>query len=405
MLSRSFHTSTIRATIKPVFKPHNSRNGIKTFDGNFAPTEKKKEAKKIWEKLGISKDEFFGTKYANISAEERKKLDEKVARQRRYRELRKQHELGDDYKPKTEPVQMNPVLEYIYGTHPVLLALKSGKRRSFSRLFLFNKKEHTSEIVDAAKKYGTRIVEKYSKQELNKLSANGVHNGVVLETNPLKKFELFGVKNYDGEKGVYTAEFADDKNKKQGIEVPVARTPKNDSDQRFPFGIYLDGITDPMNIGNIIRSAYYMGVDFIVVSERDSGRLGPVAAKASAGALDLMTIYKAAPQLIDTLKKSGWSIVSTLAKPSDQELESMKEKHALHLNGRYIEGSDLPTLLSSSPMLMIMGSEGSGVQMNLKLKSDFLVGLDKGTNREDHGLIDSLNVSVATGLLIKQALD
>lgn len=398
---RRIHTSTIRTGIKPAFKPHNPKSGIKTFEDNFQTSENNK-GEKIWDRLNISKDEFFGRKYGNITPETRKKLDEKVARQRRYRELRKQHELGDLYMPKSEPVDINPVAEYVFGTHPVILALTARKRRSFSRLFIFNQREHTSKIVQMAKNLGIRIVEKYSKADMNRLSSNGVHNGVVLETTPIHKPLLLDVPKYDGDSGVYTVNTVDENGKTREFQQNIAR--KNG---KHPLGLYLDGITDPMNLGNIMRSAYFLGVDFVVVAERDSGRLGPVAAKASAGALDLMTIYRAGDTmlLMDKLRKNGWNVVSTLARPSEEELSRMKENQAQHIQNRFIEPSDLLDLLDSSPMMMIVGSEGEGININLKMKSDYLVGLDKITNRDPEGIVDSLNVGIATGLLISRALD
>lgn len=364
---------------------------------------------KIWDQLNISKHEFFIRKYGNISPEERKKLDNKVARQKSLREARKRHELGDDYdKPKRPPkMALNLLSEYVYGTHPVISALTSGKRSTFSKLYIHNPKEQTSKILQLSKKFGLKVVEKNTKGEMNTLSSNGVHNGVVLETRPLTipLAETFG-EHFSGETGEYTVTVVDElTNETSEVFHKVARqTPHNY--KKFPFGIFLDGVTDPQNIGNIVRTAYYLGADFMVVPESQSARLGPVAAKAAAGALDMLPIYRLDDPmgLVDSVSGNGWNVVSTSSKLSEDELNETKEKHRGHLQQKYVDFADLPALMSQAPMLMIFGSEGAGVRTNLKFRSDYLVGLNKGREDPD-GLVDSLNVGTAAALFISKCFE
>lgn len=363
---------------------------------------------KIWDKMNITKHEFFIRKYGNISPEERKKLDDKVKRQKLLRESRRRHELGDDYdQPQREPkMALNPLSEYIYGTHPVIAALTSGKREAFSHLFIHNTKEHTLKILQLAKGFGVKVIEKATKGEMNVLSSNGVHNGVVLETKPLLMPLILTLEPTDGETGEFSVAVMDERTgAEKKIEHALARkTPHNY--KQFPFGLLLDGITDPMNVGSILRTAYYLGVDFVVLPESDSARLGPVVAKASAGALDLLTIYKTdhTLSLLDNARKSGWNVVTTSSRVSEDELNATKAKHRALLENKYIEALELPVLMNTAPMLMVMGSEGAGVRTNIKFRSDYLVGLDKGRVEADE-VVDSLNVGVAAALLIRKCFE
>lgn len=408
---RRFSTAGPLRAVKRSLKPKVIHKQPDSFEKHFYLAGLKEPEKvKIWDQLNISKHEFFIRKYGNITPEERKKLDEKVARQKRLREERRKHELGEDYnKPKPRLV-LNRLSEYVYGTHPVISALESGKRDAYSTLYIFNPKEKADHIRALADKYGVRIIEKNSKAEMNLLSSNGVHNGVVLETKrlQLKLISLLGA-DFDGEKGTYSLSTHSDlpsrkDHKEQTVSSSIVRSvPKGSS--KFPLGVYVDGVTDPVNLGSIIRSAFYLGVDFLVVPESDSARLGPVAAKASAGALDLMPIYKADLPLdfLDKSRKNGWSIVTASAKMTEQQIEEMAEKHKKHLSTKMVEASELPLILNLTPTLLIFGSEGSGVRTNVQVRSDFLIGLNKG--RQGDELVDSLNVGVAAGVMIAKCLE
>lgn len=404
---RRFSTLSALKAGKPSFKPRVTTKQPDNFEKHFyASGSQQPEKVKIWDQLNISKDEFFVRKYGNITPEQRKKLDAKVARQRYLREERRKHELGDDYDKPKPRVVLNPLSEYIYGTHPVLSALKGGKRDAFNTLYIFNPKENTEEILDLAKKYGLRIIEKKNKGEMNMLSANGVHNGVVLETKRIQTpaISLLGA-DFDGDAGTYSVTtFSDSQIERVSITKEIARKIPSGY-KRFPLGIYVDGVTDPVNLGSIIRSSYYLGADFIVVPDLDSARLGPVAAKASAGALDLMPIYRAENPLLflDSSRQNGWSIVTASAELGEQHLEDLKQKHKGQFSAKLTDSLELPNILNLTPTILVFGSEGAGVRTNVKLRSDFLVGLSKG--RTEDQLVDSLNVGVAAGLMIAKCLE
>lgn len=401
---RPFHTQSALRAIRPAFAPHNPGKGKGTFELLFVTGGNQKKPEKVWDKKGISKDEFFVRKYAHIGPDHRRRLDEKVALQRRLRQERRNHEAEKLPEPprRRSPVVLNPLCEYVYGTHPVLSALKAAKRPAFSTLYIHNAKEHTKQILDAAKRFGVRVVEKKTKGEMNTLSSNGVHNGVVLETQPLVIPQLLAVGAADAE-GRYALKVVDDATNK-AVPVPqVVARQQRPNRNAFPFGVFVDGVTDPQNIGSIVRSAYYLGADFLLIPESESARLGPVAAKAAAGALDVMPIYKIESPLhfVDAAKKQGWNVVVTSSQIAHSE--DTKDKHRQHLANRFIDTDELPRIMDLAPMLMVLGSEGDGVRTNMKLRADFLVGMSKG--RADNTLVDSLNVGVAAGMLIGKCLD
>lgn len=451
----SYETSK---SIRPLVKLHHPGNdrSSRSFDKNFPS---KTPEKKVWEVQGISKDEFFVRKYGNINDDERKKLDEKVDRQRRARAERYKNESqlnnrGDNrsqsntdgyYNNRMNTYDngysnnnsgygnfnrgsrrsiagafKNPLSEYIYGTHSVISALTANKRGGFNKLYLHNglksKFEKFETISKLCKQYGIKIIDDYPKPDMDRLADRGVHNGVILETKKLLLpiiSTLPPVELGSAENGEYNVSIHNDLyNTVVDIPYAVARKSKNQSSdlKKYPIGLYLDGITDPQNAGAIIRSAYYLGVDFIVVPEYDTAKLGPIASKASVGALDLMPIYRADDPLkfIDGVKKNGWNIISTDAKPIGDQINDLKLKHKHQFLDKYIDANDLSGMLCDAPMLLVLGSEGKGIRTNMKSKSDYLVGLEKErslSNRQVDEIVDSLNVSVAAALLISKCVE
>ncbi len=140
-----------------------------------------------------------------------------------------------------------------------------------------------------------------------------------------------------------------------------------------PFLILLDGITDPHNLGAIVRTAECAGAHGVIIPERRAAGLTPAAAKAAAGALDTMRIARVTNlnRTIDDLKEKGIWIVGTA------------------LNGESAFQADL-----SGAIALVIGSEGDGISRLTLEKCDFCVTLPM------KGQIESLNASVAAGILM-----
>ena len=144
-----------------------------------------------------------------------------------------------------------------------------------------------------------------------------------------------------------------------------------------PFLILLDGITDPHNLGAIIRSAECAGAHGVVVPERRAAGLTPAAAKAAAGALSHMPIarVKNLNRAIEELKAAGVWVVGTA-----------------------MDGEDALSCDLSGPVALVIGSEGEGVARLTLEKCDRTVSLPM------KGKIESLNASVAAGILMYEVV-
>ena len=143
-----------------------------------------------------------------------------------------------------------------------------------------------------------------------------------------------------------------------------------------PLIVIADGITDPYNLGALIRCAEGSGAHGIIIPKRRSTGLTPLVSKASAGALEHMAIAKVTniSATIDELKKKGLWIFAAEAGGS-----------------AYYE-TDFNT-----PAAIIFGSEGFGVGKAIKEKSDFIVSIPM------YGKVNSLNVSTAASVILCHA--
>ena len=140
-----------------------------------------------------------------------------------------------------------------------------------------------------------------------------------------------------------------------------------------PLLVLLDGITDPHNLGAIVRTAECVGAHGVILPERRSAGLTPAAAKAAAGALNYMPVARVTNlnRTIDELKARGVWIVGA------------------SMDGVSAFSADL-----SGPMALVVGSEGEGISRLTLEKCDLRIAIPM------KGHIDSLNASVAAGVLM-----
>jgi len=142
--------------------------------------------------------------------------------------------------------------------------------------------------------------------------------------------------------------------------------------------VLLDGVEDPHNLGAIIRTALAAGAHGIVIPERRAAGLTDTVARASAGALAHLAIAKVTnlARTMEELKEAGYWLVG---------LDENGEK-------RYTEVD------YTSPTGIVMGGEGKGLHELTRKRCDFVVSLPTT------GPVKSLNVSVATGVVLFEAL-
>lgn len=146
---------------------------------------------------------------------------------------------------------------------------------------------------------------------------------------------------------------------------------------RDNFILILDGIEDPHNFGSIIRVAECMGVDGIVISKNRACPVTDTVAKVSAGAIEHVKIAK----------------VTNI----NTEIERLKENN-VWVYACELGGEDLDTANLIGNIAIVMGSEGKGVSALTKKLCDGVVSMKM------YGKVNSLNVSVATGIVLYEAV-
>ena len=145
-----------------------------------------------------------------------------------------------------------------------------------------------------------------------------------------------------------------------------------------PFLVILDGITDPHNLGAIIRTAECAGVHGIIIPQHHSAGLSPAAVKASAGAVEYVKVARVSnlSRTIESLQKEGlWF-------------------YAVTMNGK-----DYREITFDSGVALVIGSEEDGISRIVLEKCDFSVSLPM------NGQIESLNASVAAGIMMYRVFD
>ena len=142
--------------------------------------------------------------------------------------------------------------------------------------------------------------------------------------------------------------------------------------------LVLDGVTDPHNLGACLRSAEAAGVTAVVVPKDKAAGITPIVRKASAGAADRIAFFAVTnlARTLKGLKQQGVWLVG-LAGAAPQEI------YAVDFNG---------------PVAIVMGSEGEGMRRLTREACDFLAHIPM------RGEVESLNVSVATGVVLFEAL-
>ncbi len=235
----------------------------------------------------------------------------------------------------------------IEGRNPVIEALRSGRDIEKILISKGNKEGSIKKIMAMAKE--NRVFIQYvDKNKINQISTSGVHQGVIAYVAAYRYHELEEI-------------------------LDAARSKEEDI-----ILIILDEITDPHNLGSIIRTADAVGVHGVIIPKRRSVGLTAAVAKTSAGAIEYVPVTRVTnlSRTIDYLKEQGIWVVG-----ADMDGEK------LHYD------SDL-----AGNIAFIIGSEGKGISRLVKEKCDFLVKLPM------KGRVSSLNASVAASILMYEAL-
>ncbi len=246
----------------------------------------------------------------------------------------------------TKPAASEPNKNALFGVLPVVEALRGNPKRIDKIVIAEGARENRfHEIFDLARANGIRL-DRVPRETLDRIagpSAN--HQGVVA---------LAAAAAY-----VSVDEILEGREGESSLIV------------------ILDGVEDPRNLGAILRSAECAGADGVIIPERRAVGLTDLVAKASAGAIEYVKVAKVTNlnRLIEDLKKREIWIVGT---SGDAEMD-------------YTEWD------WSTPCALILGAEGSGLHRLVAENCDALVKIPM------YGKIDSLNVSVAAGVILFEA--
>jgi len=231
----------------------------------------------------------------------------------------------------------------IYGINPILEALRAGRVR---RLRVGARADRRLEEVLALAREKHVAIERVDGQTLDRAARGGVHQGIVAELEPARDFTV--------------------------QELVAAAAPE------APLIVVLDGIEDPHNVGAVLRAADAAGSHGVVRQTRRAAALDGVAMKASAGAaahVRVATVVNIA-RAIEELKEAGvWTIGLAGEVPEPY----------------YAVDLTLPTAL-------VLGAEGTGLRRLVRERCDRLVCIPM------HGAVGSLNVSVAAGVTLFEAI-
>ena len=235
----------------------------------------------------------------------------------------------------------------IFGTNPVFEALNSG--REIDKILILEGARHSrlAQIIALAKKRGIQY-STTNRKKLVELSENGNHQGVIA---------FAAAHEYSSVEDI----------------LKLA-----ESLGEAPFVIIAEGLSDPHNLGSIIRTANASGAHGVIIPKNRSVGLTATVAKVSAGALEYTPVARVTniSSTIDDLKKQGVWVAGTALEGS-----------VMHYD------ADLTGALA-----IVIGSEGAGLSRLVREKCDFLVRIPM------LGQAESLNASVAAGVLMYEAV-
>ncbi len=238
---------------------------------------------------------------------------------------------------------MSENLDILYGIHAVMEALKSKKRNVVQLYVADNKAGHRAveEIIRLAKRNNVKI-DRMDVKMMDRLTKGGNHQGVLAKAQPVRLMKLS------------TAMYESDGNKKD-------------------LWLAVDEMTDPQNLGAIIRSAACLGFSTIILPQRRTVGLTPAVYKVACGAVERVNIVE----------------VSNLS----NALLDLKEE-GFWVYGADMDGQPITQTDYASPAVLVIGSEGTGIREKTAENCDQIISIPQ------KGGVESLNASAAAGIIM-----
>lgn len=230
--------------------------------------------------------------------------------------------------------------EFVYGRRPVLEAL-----RGFREVFcILGTKEGLQWLRKKTRCVGDEMkvpLQLSTKQQLHNMLKRADHQGLAAKVQP---YEYISLKK-------------------------ILRS-------NFKIVLIADSLTDPQNLGAIIRTSYLCGVGAVIIPKTRSASVSSVVVHASAGATEYIPIARleSIPHAIQMLRENGYCVVAA-CKPENSAIP-------------------LDRFMPSEKMALVLGSEGEGISQKA------LQRCDKKITIPQKGVIDSFNVAVAAGIIL-----
>ena len=253
-------------------------------------------------------------------------------------------------KPKRPAPSSRERVTEIFGVNPVLEALRAGTRPIQEITVAEGTRDSRLRDLIGLARAQDIPVHHAPRISLDRMTANARHQGVVAR--------------------VAAARYADAESL---LDLVTSR-----GQARAPLFVILDGVEDPHNLGAVLRTSECAGLDGVFIPERRAAGLTDTVAKASAGALEHVPVARVTnlSRLIDQLKERNvWVIGAAAEAPMNYTEWDWTRASAL-----------------------VMGSEGGGLHRLVRERCDALVKIPV------LGHIESLNVSVATGVILYEAV-
>jgi 23S rRNA (guanosine2251-2'-O)-methyltransferase len=240
------------------------------------------------------------------------------------------------------------ISEILYGYHPVMEAVNARRRRVFEVYTAEEGNIHRKSPIQLIVQKEGFSMKKMSRAALNKLAGSPFHQGIAARVSPFPVVDISDILKHPAGKG------------------------------EEPFLLLVDNITDPQNLGALIRTGICAGIHGVIIPKDRSSPPTPAVSKASAGALEYANFARVSNMAacIKILKQSGiWVIGLDPA----------------------AENSLFSTDLTGS-LAVVVGGEGKGIRPLVKKHCDDLVSIP------NKGRVDSLNAAVAGGIAMYEAL-
>ncbi|WP_017653988.1 23S rRNA (guanosine(2251)-2'-O)-methyltransferase RlmB [Fortiea contorta] len=233
--------------------------------------------------------------------------------------------------------------DLIYGRHPVQTALES--QRGLNRIWITTRLRYDPRfhhLILQAKENGA-VIDEVEPKRLDQITDGANHQGIAAQIAPYTYIELHEL---------------------------IAQA-KSLAD---PVIVVADGITDPHNLGAIIRTAEAIGAQGLIIPQRRASGITSTVVKVAAGALEQFPVARVINlgRALEELKASGFWIYGTAVTGSEP----------------------LHTVNFSGPIVLVVGSEGEGLSMLTQRSCDVLVSIPL------QGKTPSLNASVASGMAL-----